>query len=175
MSVNYVAREPKGFSASEIDQFVELIKCGDEVDSIVLRENLEKAKAIVCALDEHGQLLGLAALKHPQKSYRKRVSEKSGFDLDDEVYPFELGYIFVKKKARGKGISHQLVDSAMARSNGRSLFATVRTNNKGMLKVLKRSGFAEVGSAYPGQKPNDWIQVLVCPTPLAATFRNQCS
>lgn len=160
MAVNCFAGEPKEFSASEVRQLMELVELGDEVDTIVLQQNVNNAKALVFAREET-QLLAVATLKRPKTSYRKSVSEKSGFDLAAETYPFELGYVFVKEDARGKGVSHQLVAAAIERSNDRSIFATVRSDNSGMLQVLQRAGFSMVGSAYAGRKPKDAIQVLV--------------
>ncbi len=160
MAVNCFAGEPKEFSDREVHQLMELIELGDEVDTIVLQQNVNNAKALVFAREE-SRLLAVATLKRPKATYRKSVSEKSDFDLDAETYPFELGYVFVKEEARGKGVSHQLVAAAIERSNERSIFATVRSDNAGMQRVLKRAGFSVVGTAYAGRKPNDAIQVLV--------------
>lgn len=106
---------------------------------------------------------GIAALKNPLASYRERISEKAGFNIDAKAFPFELGYVFVTLKAQGKGLSHQLVDEAIRLAAGRGLFATARTDNARMLSTLEKAGFNRKGKPYGGRSPKRRIQILVRP------------
>lgn len=91
--------EPNTFSVDERWRFLELVEIGGEVDLVAL-QNLENARALVFARSG-GRFVGIAALKRPKMTYWKRIAEQSGFALDLDHFPFELGYVFVQNEARG--------------------------------------------------------------------------
>ena len=160
MEIEVVSDAPDVFSQDEQRRFCELIEAGDEVDTFVLRQNVESAKTLVFARSER-RLLGVAALKFPQPSYRKKIARNSGFSLQSDLYPFELGYVFVQEAARGKGLSHRLVTAALNEVRGKQVFATVRTDNLAMLRTLNQAAFSHVGKDYPGRKEGTSIRLLV--------------
>lgn len=64
---------PDGFSQDEHDLFGVLVRQAREVDENALATNMRTAKALVFGRIV-GKVLGIAALKRPQASYRKRIS-----------------------------------------------------------------------------------------------------
>jgi predicted GNAT family N-acyltransferase len=160
MKIEITLGGPNDFSPDERSRFCELVELGGEVDTVVLRQNVENAKALVFARSG-GRLLGIAALKFPNLIYRKNVAAKSGFDLDSDLFPFEIGYVFVQQDARGNGISHRLVAATLEKSEGQHAFATARTDNVGMLRTLDSAAFSQVGNDYPGQNAGSLIRLLV--------------
>ena len=160
MEIEIRSGEPDAFSLDERRRFCELVELGGEVDTVVLQQNVDSARALVFARDR-SQLLGVAALKRPNTTYRKKVAAKSGFDLDSDLHPFELGYVFVQENARGTGISHRLVASALEVADGKRAFATARTDNLGMLRTLSRAAFSQVGQDYPGRNAGTFLRLFV--------------
>lgn len=160
MEIEVVSDAPGSFSKYEQSRFRVMVEAGGEVDTVVLRRNVESAKSLVFARSE-GQLLGVAALKVPQPSYRKKIAQNSGFSLQSDLYPFELGYVFVHEAARGKGLAHRLVAAALDQVRGTKVFATVRADNLAMLCTLRRATFLHVGEEYPGRNQGTSIRLLV--------------
>jgi len=160
MEIEVVTGKPNTFSGDERRRFFELVELGGEVDRIALQQNVENARALVFARSS-GRLLGIAALKRPKLTYRKKIAEKSGFALDSDLYPFELGYVFVQQDARGSGLSHRLVANMLDQTDGKRVFATARTDNLGMLRTMDRAGFAQVGNDYPGRRAGTFIRLFV--------------
>jgi len=92
--------QPGSFSDADRVAFIELVRAGGEVSDVVLARNVKNAKALVLLRGEDG-LKGIAALKNPLASYRKRISGSSGFKVDASSFPYELGYIFIVPEACG--------------------------------------------------------------------------
>lgn len=160
MEIELVSDAPGSFSQDEQHRFRVLVEAGGEVDTFVLRRNVESAKSLVFARSR-GRLVGVAALKVPQPSYRKKIAQSSGFSLQSDLYPFELGYVFVHEAARGKGVAHRLVAGALDQVRGTKVFATVRADNLAMLCTLHRAAFLHVGEEYPGRNKGTTIRLLV--------------
>lgn len=148
--MDIVADAPAAFTPNERACLRALVAMGGEVDGSALRTNIENAKALVFGRIS-GELKAVAALKQPQASYRKTIGAKAAFDLDEESYPYELGYVFVLPEARRRGGSYRLVASALEHADGRAVFATARIDNEGMLRTLDRSDFVPAGVDYLGR------------------------
>ena len=97
---------------------------------------------------QSGIIVGIAALKVPARSYRNRIGQKTGYDISESLYPFELGYVVVEASARKQGLSHQLVEAAIRQAIPEGLFAT--TSCPAMRSVLPRFAFKKVGNDYEG-------------------------
>ncbi|ODT14747.1 MAG: hypothetical protein ABS35_33705 [Kaistia sp. SCN 65-12] len=149
---------PGKFPAKRREAFIALVREGREVGEAVLARNVKEAEALVFA--GRGPK-GVAALKNPLASYRKRIGGKSGFEIDATAFPFELGYVFVAPQARGKGLSNELVKEAIRLAGGRGIFATARIDNTPMLAALVKAGFEVRGEPYGGRTPKRRIQILV--------------
>ena len=154
-----VAAPPADFSDAERAPFRALVRAGGEVGGPALETNITTAKALVM-LGQEGELLGVAALKRPQASYRKRIAAKANADLAGSSFPYELGYIFIVPEAQGRKLSHRLVAAALEQADGAGVFATARTDNAAMLATLAKAGFETAGEAYRG-RGNRMIRLLV--------------
>lgn len=84
---------PDTFSDADIRRFKELVIKGGEVGGAVLTDNIAGAR-ILAVYREERLILGVAALKRPKESYRKKTETRSGMTLLKADYPYELGYIF---------------------------------------------------------------------------------
>jgi predicted GNAT family N-acyltransferase len=160
MEAVLTAGEPATFSQDERRHFCELVELGGEVDTIALEQNVTNARALVFARS-NGRVLGVGAIKRPKSTYREKVANDSGFNLSCDLYPFELGYIFVQEEARGWGLSHQIVSAALNETDGQNIFATARADNQGMLRALCRASFLQVGHDYSGRNSRTLIRLLV--------------
>ena len=78
MEIEVISGAPDSFSQDEQRHFRVLVEAGGEVDTVALHRNVESAKSLVFARSE-GRLLGVAAIKVPQPSYRKKIAQNSGF------------------------------------------------------------------------------------------------
>jgi predicted GNAT family N-acyltransferase len=144
-----VRKRPSACSAAERDAFVALASSGHTgVAEEHLRRGVEAAERLIF-YRRGGRLIGCAALKRPQRSYRERLASPgaAGIRLDEEAWPFELGYVVVRPEHRGLGLSARLVGFALEGLNRHGVFATTRTAAMG--RTLTRFGFQPVGAPYP--------------------------
>jgi len=148
--LDITAATPDRFSQDERDLFGALVREAGEVGESALATNIRTAKALVFGRLA-GKVLGIAALKRPQLSYRKRIGGKAGVDLGPASYPYELGYVFLLPEAQGKKLSHGLVAAALACADGAAVFATARADNAAMLAALAKAGFKQAGHDYRGR------------------------
>jgi GNAT superfamily N-acetyltransferase len=132
---------------------------GGEVAERPLRTNVPKAKCLTL-LYEDDDLVGVAALKVLQESYRTTLSTKSGVSVSKAAFPYELGYIFVAPEARGNRYSERLVASALKAAGSRSIFATSRSDNIAIHKTLNRNGFDLAGKAYMSKDGKRKLQLF---------------
>lgn len=132
-----------------------------EIGDNGLATNIRTAKALVFGRLA-GKVLGIAAVKRPQASYRKRIGGKAGVDLGLAHYPYDLGYVFLLPEAQGKKLSHGIVAAAHARAEGAAVFATARTDNAAMLAALAKAGFRQAGQDYRGRGTR-MIRLIVRP------------
>jgi GNAT superfamily N-acetyltransferase len=149
----------RSFSETEISRFVELVLEGGEVPERPLRTNVPKAKCLVMLFEEE-QLVGVAALKNPQDSYRARLSTNSGASVSAAAFPYELGYIFVTPAARGNGYGEHLVASTLMAAGSHGIFATSRADNTAIHKTLCRNGFAPTGNPYSSKDGKRELQLF---------------
>jgi len=159
--MNMSAVAPQELSGDERTAFVRLVTLGGEVGGAVLATNIENARVLVMVRAAR-EIKGIAALKRPQASYRKRIGEKAGAEVGELRCPYELGYVYVLPEARGKGISHRLVAKALQHTDNRAVFATARADNEAMLATLTKAGFKQAGQDYRGRK-NRMIRLLLRP------------
>ena len=147
--LDITAAAPDGLSQDEHTLFGALVQQAGEVGGNGLATNIRTAKALVFGRLA-GKVLGIAALKRPQASYRTRIGGKAGVDLGPAHYPYELGYVFLLPEAQGKKLSHGLVAAALTCADGAAVFATARTDNAAMLAALAKAGFKQAGQDYRG-------------------------
>jgi GNAT superfamily N-acetyltransferase len=157
-----IAEPPEAFSEATIKAFIALVREGEEVSEIVLETNVRTAKCLAIA-NAGSALVGVAALKNPQPSYRKVLLEKTDVILDVSTFPFEFGYLFVLPEARNQGTAMRLSEAVVSAASGKGVFATVRANNAGMHVILSKLGFAKAGDSYESMRGRYQLQLFVRP------------
>ncbi|MER9776594.1 GNAT family N-acetyltransferase [Mesorhizobium sp. M0220] len=155
------AKPPNEFSDAELAAFVELVVSEGEVTRHGLLGRVKAARGLVILYD--GEILvGTAAIKNPELGYRADVFAKSKSLADDTAYAVELGYVVVASSHRGRGLSWSLVDAALPFTNGSAVFATTRSNNAAMQRILPARGFTANGSPYPSaEHPGQEIRLFL--------------
>jgi hypothetical protein len=94
-----VVATPGDFADPERAVFSKLVLAGGEVGGAVLERNIANAKALVF-LRRAREVQGIAALKRPQTSYRKRIGAEAGAKIAMGRFPYELGYVFLLPEAQ---------------------------------------------------------------------------
>jgi predicted GNAT family N-acyltransferase len=155
-----IVKSPGACSDVEIGAFIALVRAGGEVSIQGLVERIRGTVALVFA-HLNCLLVGVAALKQPQASYRRRVSSESGAPLPVAQFPFELGWVYVSPSARRNGLSLSLSQSALASSMGAGVFATSRTDNIAMHRSLTKLGFEPAGNPFTSGRGKHTLQVFV--------------
>ena len=133
------------------EAFERLIREGAEVSGRTLPGLLKRAYCLGHAEAPDGHLIATAALKTPNATYPPKVFEKSGTTLCSADYPLELGWIFTRPQARGKGIASALVAGLVQRCS-QNVFATSADDedHTSVHRMLERNGFAATGTPYLG-------------------------
>jgi predicted GNAT family N-acyltransferase len=160
------AKSPEHWSAKTQIDFEALVREGGEVAVAGLTDRIAGAVALAC--HQVGEkLVGVAALKRPKDSYRKKVSARSGFELSKSAFPFELGWVYVRPEGRGGGLSKQLVAACLATAGSAGVFATTREDNDPMRCCLAKNGFKRVGQPYKGERGDHLLVVYAQTLPEA--------
>lgn len=147
--IELVVGLPGVFTGGERMRFHELVANAGEVAGAALTANIENARVLVM-LKHEGVVHGVAALKRPQESYRKKVMQQAAVALPASDFPYEFGYVYIEPNLQGRGLSHRLVSEALAHSDGAAVFATVRIDNAAMRATLSKAGFTALGQSYSG-------------------------
>lgn len=144
-------KSPQTCLPSELADFTAFVAAGAEVARAGLEGRVSNAYSLLF-LRENSCLLGIGALKSPLSTYSASVFKKAAATLPATQYPLELGWVFVLPSARGKGLSHRLVQAALDRAGDRQVFATARSDNLRIHASLHAASFARHGSEYPSNR-----------------------
>ena len=155
-----IVKSPDDCLSIEIGAFIAFVRAGGEVSIQGLSERIRDATALVFARVD-GLVIGVAALKQPQPSYRRRVSSESGAPIPATEFPYELGWVYVSPESRGKGYSLLLSQAALAKNKGAGVFATSRTDNIAMHRSLAKHGFVATGKPFTSGRGRHLVQVFV--------------
>lgn len=160
-SIEVIAvKKPNECSAAELQDFEALVLGGGEVTVVGLKARIKKAETLLF-LEQGACLKGIAAVKNPEKSYKEGVFKKAQATVEANLFPFELGWVFVLPSSRGAGFSHKLVKAALSVTSGQAVFATSRADNAPMHKVLKAHGFLCHGKTYASTCGNQQLVLFV--------------
>jgi GNAT superfamily N-acetyltransferase len=144
-----VERTPAGCSQSELAAFASLAATGGEVEADDIVSGAKRAIQLLWISDASGNPCATAALKSPNLGYKTRVFERSG--LPDEAaarFDVELGYVFVDPAHRQDGCGTRLATRAIQIAGVRPVYATSRSDNNGMRRILERLDFVISGREY---------------------------
>jgi predicted GNAT family N-acyltransferase len=159
-ALKITAKSPSACSNVELGAFIAFVRAGGEVVVHGLADRIQSAAILVFAYID-GALVGVAALKKPQPSYRRSVSEKSGVPLSAENFPFELGWVYVSPNVRNQGLSLQLSQAVIEASGGAGVLATSRTDNEHMHSTLAKLGFESTGKTYSSGHGKHSLQLFI--------------
>lgn len=154
-------RAPRDCSDTQRGEFIALVRKGEEVTPDGLEKRVMSAAALIFMRAEDGQLIGIAAMKHPNDSYRKRISKKSGVWLEPKMWPNELGWAYVEEEWRGKKLSRDLVGAALNWAEEVGVFSTSRAENERMHGTLSRFGFVGKGQSYLSERGDYHLKLFV--------------
>lgn len=153
-------KKPSKCSSAELQDFAALVLAGGEVMAVGLDARIKKAEALIF-LSQDNCLKGIAAVKNPAQNYKGDVFQKAQATVQANEFLFELGWIFVLPSSRGAGFSHKLVQAALGATGGRGIFATSRSDNAPMHKVLNAHGFSLHGKAYASSRGNQSLVLFI--------------
>ncbi len=158
--IQVVSRSPGDCHDSEIKDFMALVLAGGEVSTDGLESRIRRAVSLVF-LTIGCCLCGVAALKRPTPSYRNATFSKSGSQLSERVFPYELGWVFIMPSARGRKFSIDLTRAALSGAGTEGVFATSRTDNAPMHATLEEFHFRRAGSPWPSGRGEHQLQLFV--------------
>ena len=153
-------KRPNECSKAELQDFAAFVCAGGEVISAGLEARIKKAEVLVF-LSHEGCLKGIAAVKKPELSYQNKVFQKAHATAQSSEFSFELGWVYVLPSSRGVGFSRKLVKAALAATHGWPIFATSRSDNIPMHKVLKAQGFLCHGKSYASARGNHELVLFI--------------
>jgi len=154
------AKRPIDCSSSELENFAMLVHEGGEVGTAGLEDRIGAAQILVFAY-AGDELAAISALKRPTERYRASVFRKARATLNVKSFGIELGWVYVKPKYQGRGLSRQLVSLAIERAHGEPLFATSRANNSRMHSSLAKYGFVKNGSEYASAERSEKLVLFI--------------
>lgn len=142
-----ISIQPDDCSPHDIETFIRIAAKGDEVELADIERGVRRAHTLFWIVQDNA-ICAVAALKKPNESYCKRVFSKAGHRDSHEIFQLELGYIFVEETARHRGYAKTLVAHVIHALDGKAVYATTRSDNVGMKKILFSCGFQKCGTDY---------------------------
>jgi GNAT superfamily N-acetyltransferase len=168
LKLELLAGDPSVFTAIQKQEFIDLVRLGDEIGELTLRTNVPRSR-LLAFIRDGVTLLGVGALKIPQSSYRKKFFARTGVAISEADYPYELGYVFVAEASRGNGHAGQIVGACIEAEKEAGIFATTRADNKAMHRLLHRFGFNKAGKSYNGGHSSAEIGLFLRPAGVCFT------
>jgi hypothetical protein len=131
----------------EVAEVADLIhSCGAVKGTVEQIENRVRRAHLLIIARWAKEIAGVAALKSPKTTYRKRLRENVGVDVPENEYPTELGYVAVSEANRGRRLSSLLMEELMSLPiGGDGVFATTKREGY-RTAVLPDLGFKCRGS-----------------------------
>jgi GNAT superfamily N-acetyltransferase len=142
-------KEPSACTEGERQEFARLVRQGFATANEGLDSRLRDAKWLAFYSPPDDTLGAVAALKVPTEQYREDVFRKADARVSSADYELELGWVFVVPAHRGNRIAERLCQLLLERVPVSCVFATTRTDNISMMKILHALGFTRVGTPYP--------------------------
>lgn len=151
------------FSALTADartQFRAFVEAAGEVNLYTLPDLMVTAVALISLTDDHGNLIGTAAIKRPNENYRRSIFKKAGVGEQADCYAIELGWIHVHPDYRGQGHPKRLMGAAIEVVNSNNVYATTKAAK--MHTILPRFGFSPLGSTYVSlEEPDEQLTLYI--------------
>ena len=136
--------KPKELTQKDIQDMITLIAEFGEVVFSYLEKNFPKARSIgYIKID--GRIVSVAALKTVEKEYIDDVYGRAGLPAPRK-HLYEYGYAATNRDFQGRGFSSAILKQLLnSLPEGQRIYATVRSENKKEIHILKKHGFKEIG------------------------------
>jgi GNAT superfamily N-acetyltransferase len=151
-------RAPGKYAEHDLGVIEQLVRKGGEVDEALLPANLRRSRKIAVAC-EAKRFVSVCALKGDNPRHRRSVSANSGQALPESAP--EFGYVFTEEAYRGRGYGSAACAALL--EGLPFVYATTRTTNRDMRRILDKSGFEEIdrpwpSTEHPGELVTLWIR-----------------
>jgi len=146
---NVQLKEPSACTEGERRAFARLVRQGFATANEALDSRVRDAKWLAFYYAPGGRLEAVAALKAPTERYREEIFKKADAPGNPSDYPIELGWVFVVPARRGNRVAESLCRQLVERVPACGVFATTRTDNTSMMRILTALGFARAAAPYP--------------------------
>jgi predicted GNAT family N-acyltransferase len=137
---------PHECSIDELNEFKAMVAEGGEVVAKGLLERIKRAESLIFVKDV--KCVGVGAIKRPYNKYKNKVFEKAGVPGRAVDYSLELGWVYISPSARGKGISHKIMEVIINAVGESGCFTTTREDNHAMHHLFARYSFSMLGEKY---------------------------
>jgi len=151
---------PSSVAVADRASFKRLVRAGGQVNPATFPSLFDKAHALAFAHID-GELIGVAALKRPNDAYRNAVFRKANATCIPEEFPLELGWVFVAREARRRGVAGHLFDRLLPTRAMERVYATSAVDNEPMRELLGRFRFVMHGKPYDATRNASRIQLFV--------------
>ncbi len=155
-----ILKKYSDLTSEEKFKILNLIISGGEVSSDTLPEQLTKAE-IISFIKDGENIVATATIKKPRDSYKTKVFTKSCSGISNTIYQYELGYVMVEQDFRKYKLATRLCALLCEKYSNQNLFATTRIDNWGMLSILKKNLFKEVGNQYLNKDKTAFLKLFV--------------
>lgn len=151
MTVTVQVMPPHTLGKKQIGRIACAIAAGEEVDTDSLITRV-RAAAWLAIVSVDGKPSGVGALKLPTLNHREQVTDRSGIDVSEYAVRYELGWVVVDSRMRGRKLSRQIVSALLAKAGTAGVFCTVRADNLAIQKACAGYGFIEQGRRWHGNR-----------------------
>ena len=148
------SKKPSECSVDELTSFESLVNKGGEVVGIGLSDRIRNAERLVFLVEDNGVLSGIAALKKPLTSYKKKVFNNAESKENPDEFTLEVGWIYVEEEFRGRKYSQLLLGEVLRLAGEKRVYATTRENNEAMSRTNLRFGLEQSGHPYKSNDDN---------------------
>lgn len=151
---NIEVKTPTECTEHQLQEFEDLLVEGGEVNTRGLSTRIRRAKTLFFLLTNDGSLIGIAALKNPDKAYKKRVFVKAKTEEDPKDFHYEVGWIYIKPTFRGQKLSQKLLEKVLEVAGSANVYATTRESNEPMQRTNRHYGLNPSGQPYCSEEGN---------------------
>jgi len=139
---------PGDAAAAKREEFARLVRDGFSTAGANLDARIRVAECLAFHYARSGDLGAIAALKVPDIRYRHDVFKMADALVSSADYRLELGWVYVVPAYRRKRTATMLCEKLVSYAAGDAVFATTRSDNTAMARILRTCDFAPVGQPY---------------------------
>jgi GNAT superfamily N-acetyltransferase len=109
-------------------------------------------------------VVAIGAIKRPGENYRHRKFIAAKTTEQGADYPIEMGWIYVEKEFRGRGLAGVVVQSLLPFTASHCCYATSDATNHRMHSSLTKRGFRQTGQPFPSERDRRPLLLFVRPS-----------